>query len=1147
MRILKLTAILLFVCLLESRLCYAQIGKLITLTERNASLDKVLQDIGDQTNYSYGGDGNWPQLSRPLSFSVKNVTLQQVLDICFRDQPLLYEINTAQRLIYVRQRPRQTRVVHGWIFDENNDPIGGVSVTALGDVSTASADNGEFVLQTNFADAHLVVSSIGYESQELAMPAEGKVLHVTLKSRIGALEAVVVHTGYQDVRRKNINGSTDEVDNYLFNRRVATNVLDHIDGVTSSVLFNKNVLPGINESSITIRGRSTIYGNPNPLIVVDNFPYPGDLNNINPADVESISVLKDAAAASIWGAFSGNGVIVITTKKGKRNQAPKFSFTSSLTAGEKPNLYYQPILGSSDYIDVESFLFNNHFYDNALANPTGAALSPAVELMADARAMPGHRAADSEQINALRTIDTRKDLNKYFFQHSLNSQYALNISGGSSDDQYYVSAGYDQNKSNEVCDLYSRVTLTGNNTYQLVPRKLELSTGLAFTASSTYINNPGGSAVTYPYAQLADAQGNPLAVNFGLRRPFVDGLPSGLLDWHFAPLEELRIADNKLTLTDYRINIGLRYTIFKGLEARAYYQFGRGDSDLVNYHSEQSYSARNLINEYTQVSGNSLSFPVPRGGILNEYTNRYTANNVRVQLNYNDTLFRHGRLNMIAGAEGRDIEGMNGTSILYGYNPELGSSMPVDYVHTYPSYVNGTPLQIPYQDAKVGTAERYLSYYTNAEYAYLGRYMLSGGARRDESNLFGVRANQKGVPLWSAGLGWEISKEKFYHLEKLPFLKLRVTDGYNGNVDRNVSAYTTANVNQGVNSYGAVTAYIVNPPNPELRWEKIHIFNFGLDFSTLKNRLGGTIEYYIKSGNDLIGQSPVDPTTGVTVFEGNTANMRDHGVDITLHADNNLGAVHWNSVLLFSYVLDKVTAYKQKAGSVQNYLSATTINPLVGKPLYSVYALRWRGLDIAGNPIGKLNGKDTNGKDTTENYGNILGSNDLTNLVYKGPVNPPVFGSWRNSFYWKQWGISFNILYKLGYVFRRNSMFYFPFYTGASAGSPDYERRWQHEGDEAHTNVPAMEYPGNSNRDAFYQNSEILVVKGDHVRLQDIQLSYDWDRQGHPRLPVEQIRFYLYANNLGIIWKANHAGIDPDFVTGIPTPRTLAFGVKIDY
>jgi hypothetical protein len=169
-------------------------------------------------------------------------------------------------------------------------------------------------------------------------------------------------------------------------------------------------------------------------------------------------------------------------------------------------------------------------------------------------------------------------------------------------------------------------------------------------------------------------------------------------------------------------------------------------------------------------------------------------------------------------------------------------------------------------------------------------------------------------------------------------------------------------------------------------------------------------------------------------------------------------------------------------------------------------------------------------------------------LIFKGSVNPPVFGSWRNSFYWKQWGLSFNILYKFGYVFRRNSMFYYPFYKNASPGHPDYERRWQHPGDEKYTNVPSIESPpGNQQRDQFYQYSEVLVVKGDHIRLQDIQLSYEWDKGGHCRLPVQMIRLYLYANNIGILWKANRYGIDPDYVQGIPAPRTLAFGVKIDY
>lgn len=1141
----KLAALLLIVSLLKTRLVYAQGSESISLSERNVPLEKVLKDIRDKAGFSYFGEAGWPQLSRPVSITVDKATLQEVLDLCFRDQPLYYTIDFAQRSIFVHIRPREEREVHGFVYDENKSPVPGVYLMAAGDANAVTDDNGEFTLHMHLANDHLFVSSIAYEPQQVRIPEGGKDMHITLKSRIGSLEAVVVHTGYQDVKRGNTTGSVEQIDNNLLNRRISTNILDRIDGIASSVLFNKNIVSGVNQSTITIRGRSTIYANPNPLIVVDNFPYPGDLNNINPADVESITVLKDAAAASIWGAFSGNGVIVITTKKGKLNQAPRISFTSSLQVGERPNLYYQPVLSSNDFIAIEDSLFHWGYYDNALAVPNSGALYPAIEIMDSGRRRVILPADSAAEIDAMRKLDVRKDLKKYFYQPSVNSQYALSVSGGSDQDLYYLSAGYDHNISNLVRNEYDRVTLTGNNSYQIVPTKLELTTGVAFTSSTTYLNNQGpGSYASYPYAQLADAQGNPLPVAYKYRIPYIDTVGGGrLLPWTYVPLQELQNANNKLGLTDYRINIGLRYSILKGLDARAYYQFGHGDSDLVNYYGPQTWYARNMINLYTQVSPNgAYSYPVPLGGIQNEYENAYTVNNARLQLNYNDSLWR-GRLNVVAGGEVRDIEGKGRVSWLYGYDPAVGSSMPVDYVDYFTSYVTGQPIKLPYYSGNSASSERYLSYYTNGEYTYLGKYMVSASARRDESNIFGVNYSQKGVPLWSGGLAWEISKENFYHVYEIPFLKVRFTDGYNGNVDRNVSAYTTASVNTGVNNYNAITAGIINPPNPNLRWERIHIYNWGLDFATVKNRFGGSVEYYIKRGLDLIGQSPIDPTTGVSVFTGNTADMIDHGVDLTLRTDNSFGNVRWNSVLLFSYVKDKVTKYKQKPGSVTDYVTAATINPLIGKPLYSVYAVRWGGLTAdSGNPQGRmLDGK------LTQDYASILNSDTLSNMVYKGPVNPPIFGSWRNGFYWKEWGLSFNIVYKFGYVFRRNSMFYTPFYQGSSSGYPDFEQRWQKPGDEKFTNVPSMEYPANTNRDQYYQYSEILVVKGDQIRLQDIQLSYDYSRQAHPGLPVQQMRFYIYANNIGIIWKANHAGIDPDYVTGYPDPRTLALGVKIDY
>jgi hypothetical protein len=227
---------------------------------------------------------------------------------------------------------------------------------------------------------------------------------------------------------------------------------------------------------------------------------------------------------------------------------------------------------------------------------------------------------------------------------------------------------------------------------------------------------------------------------------------------------------------------------------------------------------------------------------------------------------------------------------------------------------------------------------------------------------------------------------------------------------------------------------------------------------------------------------------------------------------------------------------------VLTYLAPTLISPFVGRPLYSVYALRWGGLDpLTGDPRGLLN------KQITKNYSLIVNSADLDNLVYMGPASPPVFGSWRNSFYWRQFGLSWNILYKMGYVFRRNSIFYSQIFGGISSGHSDFERRWQNPGDEKTTNVPSLVYTTDNLRDNFYQNSTVLVEKGDHIRLQDVLLSYDIDRAVYKRLPVARVKLYLYANNLGILWKANHAGVDPDNISGIPNPRTLAIGAKMDF
>jgi len=1135
--------LLLIACLQRSITGYCQTSNKVTLSERNTSLEKILIAIRKQTGITYFGDAAWPQLARKVTISVKDMPFQQVLDMCFKGQPLYYElVDNAISIHIIRSKDF---ILRGTILNEKQETVPGATIISRGEgkPSTAISDeSGGFSIMLGKQDTSLVFSSINYETKEVHYNGEKEIV-VQVKAKILELAgAVVAHTGYQDVPKERATGSYSQVTNPVINRAVSTNILDRLDGVTSSLIFNKNPVPGTNQSVMTIRGRSTINGNPDPLIVVDNFPYSGNISNINPEDIESITVLKDAAAASIWGAFSGNGVIVMTTKKGKYNQGKKWSFTTSVTVGEKPDLYYQPIMSSKDYIEVEEFLFGKGFYDSKETSPGHPALSPVVEQLIRARDTPAVASDAMARIDALKKVDTRRDLDKYFYRHSFDQLYALNFSGGGKRDHYYISAGLNRDLSNLVRNQFSRITLNGSNTWSILPKRLEMTTDVSVALSRQQNDNIGYTVLQYPYLKLVNANGSALPVVNGLRATYVDTVGGGrLLDWHYRPLDELHNADDVTRFYDYRANIGLQYTILKGLNAHVYYQYQHGRSDEKNFQSLLTYSTRDLINSYTQVnSAGQLSYPIPKGGIMDENSNKYDAHNVRLQLNYDHTFGADHQLNALAGWELRDVEGHVDNTRLYGYDPASQKSDSVDYKQTFFQYYTGGSARIPYQELHYSTSDRFLSYYANASYVYKQRYIMSASVRRDESNLFGVKTNQKGVPLWSAGLAWEISRENFYRMDWLPFLKLRITNGANGNVDRAVSAYTTAQFSGFSNDYGAPYGTIINPPNPSLRWEKINIFNVGLDFASQNNRIEGSVEYYVKSGKDLIGQTVMDPTTGVNVFTGNTANMKAHGWDFAFHTRNLTGKFRWSSDWLFSYVRDKVTHYTAIQPYVDLYFQSTSLNPLVGHPLYSIYALRWMGLTGSGEPLGLYNGHP----DTSYN---VIINFPVDSLVYKGPANPPFFGSWRNTFDWKQFELSFNIIFKLGYNFRRNSIRYVDLYNGVSKGNPDYELRWQKPGDEKITSVPSLVFPSNYPRDEFYTYSEALIEKGDHIRLQDIKVSYALPKASYRRLPVQAIRFYLYLNNIGILWRANHKGIDPDYINGIPNPRTLALGCKMEF
>lgn len=1058
----------------------------------------------------------------------------------------------------------QNNLLHGRVIDiKTGAPIAGAAITLQHTKKIyLTATDGSFIITLNAPVDTILITHISYRLKQVPVSLLHDGLLVTLDEQEARIDDVVVSTGYQEIPKERATGSFVNVDKTLLDKRVAPDIISKLDGITSGLLFSKGV-PG-RGTELGIRGQSTLFANAEPLIVVDNFPFEGDINAINPNDVASVTVLKDAAAASIWGVRAGNGVIVITTKKGSYNRPLQVSVNANVSVGEKPDLFYDPqFLASPAFIDMENFLFNQGFYDADLAATDYRPYSPAVNLLFQARQGLIAQADADAQLSSLKRIDIRNEYARYFYRNPVHQQYSLSLQGGSEKAAYYFSAGYDGNTGAALGADDNRITLHTYDVFRPV-KKLELSAGIDYSISKTHTDNtlsqlsmggPQGKNI-YPYAALADAAGNPLPVVKDYTLAFTAQAESnGFLNWQFYPLQELRNGYNTGTSSMYqsRITAGLRYEWLPGLTADIKYQFEKGTGNGSNLANALSYQARNEVNMFSVVSpeGEVLSRVVPEGGILDLSNSLLTAQNIRSQLNYNKIFTRH-TITVLAGFEARQAENESNWNRLYGYNDALATFTQVDPTNYYTVYPTGYSYKITTAQNISSTLSRFQSYYANAAYTYNNRYTLSASGRMDASNYFGVAANKKHVPLWSAGFKWDASKEPFYHAGWLPLLQLRVTYGVSGNLNTNITALTTARYNNSAVYTGLPYLTITNPPNKDLGWEKTAMVNAGIDFSTANNVITATIEYYHKKGFNLIGDNALAPSTGfinlntfTNTVKGNYAGMKGGGWDIQLTTKNADGQFKWTTRLIFSYTTDKVTHYDGSSQPSDLVYYGAGANGMVipneGKPVYGVYGFRWAGLDAeTGDPLGYI--ADTTSKD----YAALTYPASATGITYGGAARPVFFGGMLNSFSWKGFSLWANISYKLGYYFRRSSINYYNLFYYYN-GHKDYEKRWQQKGDEQKTQVPSMIYPADYTRDIFYNNSAVLIEKGDYIRLQDISLSYNFSNSLLQRWHIASLQVYAYINNVGLLWTANKQGIDPDYPSGIPPSRTYAIGFRTNF
>lgn len=1064
--------------------------------------------------------------------------------------------------------------VSGQVSDESGNPMPGVTVKSdASSKSVTSNADGQFSIWVSKKATLLGLSYLGYDRYDVKLnggPVKKLIISLKPSSGNDLEEVKVVSTGYQTISPERSTGAATVITQKQLDQVKTANVIQRLESLIPGVKINitsgdnsfayKTTQGSVSSGTrtvgrtdygVSIRGTSTLIGETFPLIVVDGAISEMDLSSINPNDIENISFLKDAAAASIWGVRAANGVIVITSKKGGNNQAPRISFSTTASIANKPDLGYLRTMNSAEAIAYEQELVNKNLITRPSATTAlGQPVSAVTDLTFKLKAGTISQADYDAQINAYSSIDNRDQISKYILQPATSQQYNLSVGGGGNNSSYFYSGSYSKEIPNSVGTEASRLTVTLNNTFKLF-NKATLTT--SFKGAFFDYQNNGVSLASFfnpssitpmPYSQIVDANGNRVYTSNTYYSGWTSNLANkGFLNWNYNALDEMDNADNTQKVSNYSFNANLNVPIFKGLSANAFFNNERSFSTGRNYYNENTYYYRNFVNGYTPIpttgnAVNSIGLSAGSGilGLINSTTNNYT---VRGQLNYDNTFAEKHQLSVIAGSEIRQTEAGEGANTLYGYNTGTGISRQVNFFTPYAT-VAGYSASLPGSASQLDKTRRFLSYYSNAGYTYNGKYTVSASARYDDYNNFGVDRKFRATPFWSTGLKWDVTKESFMKSQTwISNLNIRATYGVNGNISTSLYPFTYIGLGSGDYTTGLPDASIISPANPELRWEKTYVTNLGLDLGLFNNRLSATADFYRKHGKDLFYTFPISGTYGVTTLTRNSTELTGKGVDLSLR-----GIVYttkdWdvNTGLNFSYNTNKVIDSRFIATSSM-YANPAYGTVLEGYPTDKVMVYKNAGLDAAGLTMIY----DQNGNKVASN-GNIT---SVDALVYAGRSAAPYFGSYNASVRFKDFTLLAIATYQFGSVFLKPTITAYPT-TRAGVKydlSEDIAKRWQKAGDEAFTNVPGVAGAYAPVSLLRYQQSDINVLKGDYIRLRELSLSY--------KIPVASIttavksaNFAFAVRNLGLLWRANKEGIDPDFTSGLSS-TSLGLPAAVSY
>ena len=1078
----------------------------------------------------------------------------------------------------------QQKRVSGTIVDAAKMPIPGASVyipsTMVGSKSkeqgvldgamlgTTTDFDGHFELSIADSIKSLVVSYMGFKTKTIDVSGTATDLTIVLQESTENLAEVLI-TGYQKIEKRKATSAYSTINVSEIEQAGVATVDQMLTGQLPGVIVQPTSgAPGA-PSKITIRGTASLNGSSDPLWVLDGIPLEGedipkdfrDKDNIdnlqsfpiaglNPEDIESITVLKDASATSIYGARAANGVIVITTKNGKKG-GMRINASANAFVTQKPDYSKLNLMTSDQKVDFELFLASRK--DLTYQKDRGEVARilnafNAYETFQD----NGFSALNPEVQNAINNLRSQNtNWGDQLYQMAVNQQYNLSISGGNDQNTYYASAGFFDEKGGTIGTGQQRYNITLKDKFNLND---EFSVGLAVFASqnktSSYITgadsftNPSRYARNAnPYLRLTDEQGN------YIYDP--DLVERSDLNLNYNVLEERRNTNHELVANslksiinaDYDLTDDLHFSTQLGLQ----FDFNRTEkfSDKNSYYTRK-YRQRS---RYTTPSGDA--YYMPEGGIIQNWNTDVFQYNWKTTANYNTTFDNLHELDVMLGTEFRRNKIREIQTKGFGYNPNTLTTIPItdDRVLTNPLF-----------DAynKRYTENAFASFFGTASYTYDRKYTGFASLRYDGSNLFGVNPKYRYLPIWSVAGSWNVHEEDFMRdFEVVNNLKLRASYGIQGNIDKNTSPfvlgmYNNVSILPGTNEE---VIQALGAPNPDLRWEKTTSSNVGLDLGLFNNKLYLTGDYYYRKSTDLIGLRAVPLESGYNFINTNWGTVSNSGFELSINTINISNSnFKWTSGFNISHNKSTVEDIQIREESFKPSLKGYSAN--------AIFAIKTAGLDSNGLPLFWKDGRTVS---AVEFY-NLEEATDGSQLTrqehrdlysYAGDGAPQFSGGFRNTFRYKQFDLRILSNFILNQTVQAAPS-YFP--TLAQPGT-NYSTQILNAGT---GNLPALigsnspgfntdlVYSWYNSFDAgrTYEDLDIWIKDISYIRISSIRLSYAVPDKYLEKLKLSGLNFNIEGRNLLVFGTDYDGYFDPETYGSLyaqPIPKVISAGFNLTF